>query len=688
MYMAPRRIRLVALLSLFALVAARCGANSQTVEVTRVVLENTTREGEPAIVTRIVREQREVVATPIPAPQPGSETFTAPDPSRLVITLPGEPATLDPALAGDALGMGILHDMLESLIAYDPVDPTRFVPVLATEVPSEANGLISADGTTFTFPIREGVTFHDGGPLEPHDVAYSIRRGLLQSDPGSPQWMFIESIMGYSSGDITEPIADGAFAADPAGLEANAAADELLATCEAVMEAVAFNDEAGMVTIHLARPYSSFLSVIANLLLITDQEWAVANGAWDGDCATWHHHYAPGIEKSTLSLIANGTGPFQLEHWSPGTEFVLVANPEYWRTDDTPLFPGGPSGVAAIPRIILNVNDVEWSTALLQMIRGDSDLVAFLPEDQGVVQKEIGEFCDYKTGDCVPNPDSPDGLLRKWDSLPNFARTDLFMNFNISPLSPYIGSGKLDGEGIPPDFFSDVDVRKAMATCFDYDTYLHDVLLEGGIRNNGPIITGMLGYNEDGPIYDHDPEACARHLAQAWGGVLPEIGFRFSLIYISGTDQTANTIGAILQEQLAAINEKYRLELVGLAFPSFLSAAQANQAPMFLGGWLEDFHDPHNWAQPYTIGIFAGRQNMPEELRGRFRELVEAGIATTDPEAREQAYFALQQLYYDTAPAVILGQASNYRIEPRYIEGWYFDMASFTPMYALSLKSR
>lgn len=687
MIMAPRRMTRFALLSLFALAAAGCGAKPQTVEVTRVVIETTTEQGEPAVVTRIVREQQEVVATATPPPQPGSETFFAPDPSRLVITLPGDPATLDPALAGDALGMAVLHDMLESLIAYDPLDPTRFVPVLATEVPNAENGLISADGTTFTFPIREGVSFHDGNSLEPHDIAYSIRRGLLQSDPGSPQWMFIGSIMGYGGGDITEGIGGGAFAGDPTGL-ASAPPEELLATCEAVMEAVAFDDEAGTVTIHLARPYSSFLSVIANLLMIIDQEWAVANGAWDGDCATWQHHYAPGIEKSTLSLIANGTGPYQLEYWTPGTELVLVANPQYWRTDDTPLFPGGPSGVAAIPRIILNVNDIEWSTALLQTLRGDSDLVAFLPEDQGVVQKEIGEFCDYKTGECVPNPDGPDGLLRKWDSLPNFARTDLFMNFNISPVSPYIGSGKLDGEGIPPDFFSDLDVRKAMATCFDYDTYLNDVLLEGGIRNNGPIITGMLGYNEDGPMHEFDPEACARHLEQAWGGVLPEIGFRFSLIYVGGNDQTANTIGAILQEQLAAINEKYRLELVGLAFPSFLGAAQANQAPMYLSGWVEDFHDPHNWAQPYTVGLFARRQNMPEELRDRFGELVEAGIATTDPEAREQAYFALQQLYYETAPAVILGQASNYRIEPRYIEGWYFDMASFTPMYALSLKSR
>lgn len=325
MVMAPRRMTRVALLSLFALAAARCGAEPQTVEVTRVVIETTTEQGEPAVVTRIVHEQREVVATPIPTPQPGTETFFAPDPSRLVITLPGDPATLDPALAYDVLSMAVLHDMLESLIAYDPLDPTRFVPVLATEVPSEENGLISADGTTFTFPIREGVPFHDGSQLDPHDVAYSIRRGLLQSDPGSPQWMFIESIMGYG-GDITANIVGGAFVGDPAGL-ASAPPEELLATCAAVMEAVSFDDEAGTVVIRLARPYSSFLSIIASLLLISDQEWAIANGAWDGDCATWQNYYEPGIEGSSLSRIAIGTGPYRLDHWTLGTELAWMPTP-------------------------------------------------------------------------------------------------------------------------------------------------------------------------------------------------------------------------------------------------------------------------------------------------------------------------------------------------------------------------
>ena len=44
-------------------------------------------------------------------------------------------------------------------------------------------------------------------------------------------------------------------------------------------------------------------------------------------------------------------------------------------------------------------------------------------------------------------------------------------------------------------------------------------------------------------------------------------------------------------------------------------------------GWVEDIHDPHNWVQPFTVGTFAGRQNMPDDLKAQFQELVNAGVA-------------------------------------------------------------
>ncbi|MEZ4518967.1 MAG: hypothetical protein R3C44_19815 [Chloroflexota bacterium] len=69
--------------------------------------------------------------------------------------------------------------------------------------------------------------------------------------------------MGYTSGDVTEGIQDGAFAGDPEGLQANATPEELAATCELVKAAVVADDAAGTVTFNLAQPWGPLLATLA-----------------------------------------------------------------------------------------------------------------------------------------------------------------------------------------------------------------------------------------------------------------------------------------------------------------------------------------------------------------------------------------------------------------------------------------
>ena len=49
-----------------------------------------------------------------------------------------------------------------------------FVPNLAAEMPTVANGGISADGLTWTIKLRKDVTWHDGAPFTAHDVAFTL----------------------------------------------------------------------------------------------------------------------------------------------------------------------------------------------------------------------------------------------------------------------------------------------------------------------------------------------------------------------------------------------------------------------------------------------------------------------------------------------------------------------------------
>lgn len=105
------------------------------------------------------------------------------DPDVLVSQWGGEPETLDPARAeagnyGDNLIIQIYEFLVD--IGSDGPEP---IPMLATEVPTEENGLVSRDGLTYTFPIREGVVFHDGSELTAEDVKYSWDRVIEMDLP-------------------------------------------------------------------------------------------------------------------------------------------------------------------------------------------------------------------------------------------------------------------------------------------------------------------------------------------------------------------------------------------------------------------------------------------------------------------------------------------------------------------------
>jgi len=238
---------------LISLVIAACQPQVETVEVTRVVestvVETVTVEGEPVEVTRVVTETVvETVTVEVPVEEETAPTeFTAPDNTTFRNITYGDIDTLDPALAYDTASAQVIQNVMEPLIYYNHTDPNSYVPVLAEEVPNLENGLISEDGQTYTFHIREGITFHNGSTLEPHDVAYSFQRGLLQSDPNGPQWLLLEPILGYSNCfDISEGIQpDCSLAGDKETLLAGATVEQLLEVCTTVQNAIVADDAAG-----------------------------------------------------------------------------------------------------------------------------------------------------------------------------------------------------------------------------------------------------------------------------------------------------------------------------------------------------------------------------------------------------------------------------------------------------------
>ena len=90
-------------------------------------------------------------------------------PVRFVWVDYAEPATIDPALLQSSNDFTFGRNVYEPLVELDPVKLELF-PALATEYS------IAEDGKTYTFLLREGVTFHSGAPFTADDVKATIER--------------------------------------------------------------------------------------------------------------------------------------------------------------------------------------------------------------------------------------------------------------------------------------------------------------------------------------------------------------------------------------------------------------------------------------------------------------------------------------------------------------------------------
>jgi peptide/nickel transport system substrate-binding protein len=126
-----------------------------------------------------------------------SPNASAPSSSgRVTIGTTLKATTLDPADAYQLFPGILLGNMGDRLYAYKP-GTTELVPQLATALPQ-----ISGDGLTYTIPLREGVTFHDGSPFNAEAMAFSINRFMTNS--GAPAFLLSEKVASAKASGTNE----------------------------------------------------------------------------------------------------------------------------------------------------------------------------------------------------------------------------------------------------------------------------------------------------------------------------------------------------------------------------------------------------------------------------------------------------------------------------------------------------
>jgi ABC-type transport system substrate-binding protein len=139
------------------------------------------------------------------------------------------------------------------------------------------------------------------------------------------------------------------------------------------------DDAAGTVTFNLAQAWGPFLPTIAQTWgSIMDKEWVMENGGWDGSCDTWQNFYGMTAADDPFTSIANGTGPFKLDHRTAGEEIVLVRNDAYW---------GEP---AKLERVVTQIVE-EFGTRFAALQAGDADEIDVDPVDRAQVDPLVSE---------------------------------------------------------------------------------------------------------------------------------------------------------------------------------------------------------------------------------------------------------------------------------------------------------
>ncbi|MBB4267298.1 ABC transporter substrate-binding protein [Roseospira visakhapatnamensis] len=227
-----------------------------------------------------------------------------------------ELSTLDPAEVYEFAGAEIVANVYDRLVYYDIDAPDTIHGGIAERWD------ISEDGRTFTFHIREGITFHSGNPVTAHDVAWSLQRVVrLNKGPA------------YILGEF--------------GL-----------TAETVDEQVRAVDDRTLV-FETDRRYAP--SFVLNCLgswvsSVLDSKTVMAHAEGDDLGNGW------------LKTQVAGSGPFTLGVWRPSEMVVLDRFEDYWR------------GAPAMKRVALRHVPVSASQRLM-LEKGDADIARNLSPD-------------------------------------------------------------------------------------------------------------------------------------------------------------------------------------------------------------------------------------------------------------------------------------------------------------------
>ena len=492
---------------------------------------------------------------------------------------PAGPYSWDPQIDYDIVGFEELENVFQTIVYYNGTSTVSFIPYLAAALPTQDNGGISPDYTSYTFQIRSDQYFSNGDPVTAYDVWFSLARCLAFTggSPGTPDWIQAQFLVPGVQNGTANVYSNNTWAVATSSLT--------------------YDNASNTVTFHFNRsmPPTLVFQVLADPegAGIVDARYASSLGAGFSE-ATWDDYKNQansGSYNTQMQWDPIGSGPYMVQSYTPGESVELVPNPHY-------------GGVPGIPKQTTSVV-INWvktaDTALLMLQDGQADVASNLPPtDFPAVEKLQSQ-----------------GLVNIY----NYPTFQVYTyNFNIDVDKALEQSQFGTGFNEPSNYFADLPTRLAWINAYDYAGYLNNIL--GNAKYGTTFGTGFQGVIPAGMIYYVPPselgglptqnlnDAKGNYSISAWANqqiTIPIVVLTGDTVNLAAAEEWA---GVLAQISNGNINAK----IVQVTTPQEGALLAQGQNPMAVSfnTWAPDYPDASDYVNPYYSegGYYASGNNL------------------------------------------------------------------------------
>ena len=538
---------------------------------------------------------------------------------------------LDPAKSGEVSSSLAISRIYEGLLQYDYLErPYKVIPLLAKEMP-----MVSEDGLTYTFDLREGIYFQDdpcfadgiGRELIAEDFVYSIMRVADAKNHASGYWAFNQRIQGLDAfhqhslqlepTDYSWPV-EGLKALDRYTLQ-----------------------------ITLTKPYPQLLYILAM-------------------------HYSYAVPREAVErygdLFVNhpvGTGPYRLVEWRRNSRIEFERNPKWRETGRVELYPKNRHSAKIEDELSLDAGkEIPFVDRVIQYVIDDATTswMKFLNGELDVSSISRDNW------DAVITPDKAlnERLKQRGVQLVSAPTLDLgYIGFNWD--DPIVGKGDS-----PLAVERNRKLRQALSCAFDFDQLnqfmnyrLHPI--------NGPIPQPLNGSLSEPSPYVFNVVRARELMVEAGypEGIDANTGERLELVIEMGS-ATGNT-----RQMMELMSDMFRRIGVNLkvsynTWPAFIEKMNRRQAQLFQLGWVADYPDAENFLQLFYSKNESPGPNHANYKNEEFDRLYEMIQTMPDTEERTKWVDQMVEIVVEDAPWIFLYQPMSFGL----IQDW---VKNYTP---------